>query len=84
MSKYNKFKEIFGTLKINRESKLPFWDNFLATKSEDKKDLDEYLMVSYETFLRFAYKFYKKDKRDISFEDYIEEEFPKKITPKGY
>ena len=81
MGKYNSFKVIFGTLKINRDSKLPFWDNFLATNSEDKEDSDEYLMVAYETFLRLAYKDYKKDKREISFEDYIEEEFPKKNNP---
>ncbi len=81
MRKFNSFKIVFGTLKINKESKLPFWDNFLAVNGEEGED--DYLMISYETFLKLAYKDYQKDKREITFEEFIEKNFPKKNNPEG-
>ena len=69
-----RFKYFFGLLKINNDTNLPFWDNFLAVNEEE--GVEEYMMVSYQTFLECVYKDYKKDKRDISFEEYINEKFP--------
>lgn len=81
MQNINSFKVIFGTLPINKDSKLPFWENFLEVNG--KAGQTEYLMISYKTFLKLAYKDYKKCKQKMSFEEFIKKTYPKKNNPEG-
>ena len=68
-----RFNYFFGLLKIDEDGKLPFWDNFLAVNEEED---EEYSIIYYKTFIQLVFDDYRKDKRNISFEEYIDEQFP--------